>query len=479
MTFNPDQFLVGLGSRILGSGDFKELFNHLPLGVMAFDAEGYITYYNPCQGKIDSLEESYALGRHVTKVYGPDPGPSVVMTCLEKGQPVVGYVCVYRTAHGKLINSSHYVFPFFDRGRVAGCLCFIQSFSTLEVAVPNVSPISELGEIKRPPVSFDRIVGRNLELQKAVSTASRASQSPSPVLLYGETGTGKEMFASSIHQASPRRDGPFVAINCAAIPESLLEGILFGTTKGAFTGAVEKKGLLEEADGGTIFLDEVDSMSLSLQPKLLRALQEKKIRRIGSGRETAVDIKVISASSVSPLLAVEHGKLRSDLFYRLGVVLVSLPPLRRRIDDLEELLTFFILKYNTLLGKKVVRFSRDVVKLFRAYDWPGNIRELEHLVEGALNLAGNHTEVGLEFLPEHFQERSRSLLARRTEERLPEFRLDAAPDADEGAEKGKIVDAMRAAFGNTTLAAKLLGLSRQLLSYRLKKYDIDKKDFKL
>lgn len=480
MTSIPEQLLSAFGPKLSGSGDFVEIFNHLPLGVLATDSEGFITYYNPYLSKVDSLEPAFALGRHVTKVYGPDPGPSLVMTCLESGRPIVGYVCVYRTAHGKLINSSHCVYPFFEKTKVSGCLCFIQSFSTLEVTAPSVSPISDLGEILKKPISFDRIVGRNLELQQAVGAATKAAQSPSPVLIYGETGTGKEMFASSIHQASCRRKHPFVAINCAAIPENLLEGILFGTAKGAFTGAVEKKGLLEEAAGGTIFLDEVDSMPMMLQPKLLRVLQEKKVRRIGSAREIELDVKIISASSTSPLKAVEYGKMRADLFYRLGVVMINIPPLRRRIDDLEELLTFFILKYNTILAKKVVHFSHEVVKLFRLYDWPGNIRELEHLVEGALNLAGNQEEIGLDLLPVHFQEKAEQLLHKpepKTEKKRL-TRTDEPYDASQE-EVVKIIEALEKSFGNTTLAAKILGLSRQLLTYRMKKYGLDSKKYKI
>ena len=483
MVLDIEKLMVNLGPIVTGSVDFKTIFDHLPIGLLATDAEGRIIYYNPQLAKIDSMDESFALGRLVTKVYDHCP-LSLVMACLESGKPVIDYVCVYRTAYGKLINSSHYVFPLFSEGKVSGCLCFIQSFAALTVASPDVSDFKNLGAVKGKPVNFDKIVGRNLGLQRAIFAAKKSAQSLSPVLIYGETGTGKEMFASSIHQASGRRDKPFVAINCAAIPENLLEGILFGTTKGSFTGALEKKGLLEEAKGGTVFLDEVDSMSLSLQPKLLRVLQEKKVRRIGSAQETNLDVKIISASSVSPLLAVEHGKLRSDLFYRLGVVLINIPPLRKRIDDLEELLTFFILKYNTLLGKKVVHFSRDVIKLFRAYDWPGNIRELEHLVEGALNLAGNQEEVGLDFLPDHFQERAQMLLRKREVDASPPVRRlndenregTGALDEEEAA---RITEAMQKSFGNTTLAAKLLGISRQLLSYRLKKFNIDKRIFKL
>jgi len=478
----PEQMLAAAGNLITGEGDFRLIFNHLPLGVTATDAEGFITYYNPYQAKMDSLDESYVLGRHVTKVYGPDPGPSLVMTCLESGRPIIDYVGVYRTAYGKLVNSSHYVFPMFKSGRVSGCLCFIQSFSTLEVSAPTVSTLTDLGQVKKKPVSFDRIVGRNLELQKAVATASMAAQSPSPIMIYGETGTGKEMFASSIHQASPRGDKAFVVINCSAIPETLLEGILFGTTKGSFTGAVEKKGLLEEANGGTIFLDEIDSMPLTLQPKLLRVLQERKVRRIGSGTETELDIKIISAMSVSPLKAVEHGKLRSDLFYRLGVVLVNLPPLRKRIDDLEELLTFFILKYNTLLGKKVVHFSHEAIKFFRGYDWPGNVRELEHLVEGALNLVRNQTEVGFDLMPDYFQEKlmlAKNAAVRDLSVGSGSTWLSALDESNTDQEVQQIIEALKTSFGNTTLAAKLLGTSRQLLSYRMKKFNINKNDFKL
>ena len=430
------------------------------------------------------MEASFAVGRHVTKIYGPDPGPSLVLTCLESGKPVSGYICVYRTAHGKLVNSSHHIYPFFDQGKVTGCLCFIQGLSTIEVCPSNVSNINDLATTKLKSMCFDKIIGCNINMQKAIAIAYSASQTPSPILIYGETGTGKEMFAASIHQASKRKQKHFVAINCAAIPESLLEGILFGTTKGVFTGAVEKKGLLEEANEGTLFLDEIDSMPLLLQPKLLRVLQDKKVRRLGGNTEILVDIKIISASSVSPLLAVEHGKLRADLFYRLGVVLLKIPPLRERIDDLEDLLVFFILKYNTLLGKKVVQFSREVIKMLRVYDWPGNIRELEHLVEGTLNLAGNKKEVGIDLLPDHFRERIQSMghahpkLEKMGKQQV--VSVNSNHDVYSNSEGVDIIlEAMSSSFGNTTLAAKLLGISRQLLSYRLKKYGIDKRAYKI
>ncbi|MDR1678111.1 MAG: sigma 54-interacting transcriptional regulator [Deltaproteobacteria bacterium] len=492
MDFIPKQFSLVSGANNLGTANFEEMFEDLPIGVLVTDADGYITYYNTYQSKMDSMDKNFVIGRHVTRVYGPDPGPSPVMICLEHGRPIVGYVCIYRTAYGKMINSSHYIYPFFDNNnRITGCICYIQNFSALKVILPAVSSIKELGILKNKPLTFANIIGRNLELQKSIRKAYLAAQSPSPVLLYGETGTGKEMFASSIHQASSRQHKPFVAINCAAIPENLLEGILFGTSKGAFTGAIEKKGLIEEAQGGTIFLDEIDSMPLSLQPKLLRVLQEKKVRRVAATKEFEVDIKIISATSCPPLEAIQRGKLRQDLFYRLGVVIVYIPPLRNRIDDLEDLVTFFIIKYNTLLTKKVITFNYDVIKFFKAYDWPGNIRELEHLIEGALNMAENQEVLGLEFLPEHLQILASRLvpsivLSDKSDKpidnypnNLPNSNKEILSPTSFNFDYTNISTALKTSYGNISLAAKILGVSRQLLSYYIKKYDINKGDFKI
>ena len=214
----------------------------------------------------------------------------------------------------------------------------------------------------------------------------KIANSKSPVLVYGETGTGKELIVQSIHNASYRKEKPFVAQNCAAIPGTLLESILFGTTLGSFTGAKDSKGLIEAADGGTLFLDEINSMDIMLQAKLLRVLQDGQIRRIGESKTRSVDVRIITALNQDPNKAIEEGKIRSDLFYRLNVINFYLLPLRDRKEDIEELSKFFLNEFNKELNKNITSFSDEVIEFFYKYDWPGNVRELRHSIEHAVNI---------------------------------------------------------------------------------------------
>ncbi len=306
-------------------------------------------------------------------------------------------------------------------------------------------------------------------------------------MIQGETGTGKELFAQSIHNHSPRRQEKYVAVNCAAIPHDLLEGMLFGTTRGAFTGALDKPGLFESAHGGTLFLDELLAMPKDLQAKLLRVLQEKQVRRVGSVRETPVDVKIISSVSQDPRIAIKEDLLRTDLFYRLGVVMVKLPPLRERPDNMEELITHFIEKINVRLGTHVAQISQEVLELFIAYQWPGNIRELEHLIEGAMNMAGQeerlelaHFTPGLDSLEKIELESpappvQTSQKAEPSAEGLPHTGGLAKFQADQ--EKKAVETALTASRGNVSQAAKNLGISRQLLHYKIKKYRLFRVDF--
>jgi arginine utilization regulatory protein len=248
---------------------------------------------------------------------------------------------------------------------------------------------------------FDAIVGCNIDFLRAVNTAKMAANTPSPVMLYGETGTGKELFAQAIHNLSGGRRSRYTAVNCAAIPENLLEGLLFGTTSGAFSGARNKLGLFERANGGTLFLDELNSMATGLQAKILRVIQERKVRRLGSLRETAIDVKIISSVNKEPHVAIAENTLRPDLFYRLGVVFIPIPPLRDRKEDIVLLARHFLAKHSRALNRKVTDISGDVLALFNDYDWPGNVRELEHVIEGAINMVVSSRTIERRHLQSH------------------------------------------------------------------------------
>ena len=456
----------------------EAVFDQMGLGVTITDYDGEIIYYNAAQAAIDELEPSYVLGRHQLSVYeATSKEPSVVMTVHETRQAVTNQPRIYNTHNGRCINSTHSVYPLFAGPEFLGTVCLIQSYSQGLAESIIQRRAANLGS------GFRTVITQNQRMLKAVAEARDAAATLSPVLLYGPTGVGKELFARGIHAESPWRRGHYVSVNCAAIPGNLLEGVLFGTSRGAFTGAVDQAGLFEEAEGGVFFLDELDSMPAALQPKLLRVLEEKKVRRVGSVKEKGVKFKLIASVSDRPTELVRRERLRSDLFYRIGVVVISLPPLKERLDDLELLVQYFISRFNHDLRKRVTDLTPETWALFRRHHWPGNVRELEHLLEGAMNLAGENTFLGPELLPEHFHFDLNS--DRSADGDLPAVGLRQilphvsgwCPAQVKVKEREALAQALAATSGNISLAASLLGLNRQVLSYKMKKYGLTRQDF--
>ncbi|MEG1479242.1 MAG: sigma 54-interacting transcriptional regulator [Clostridiales bacterium] len=323
--------------------------------------------------------------------------------------------------------------------------------------------------------------------KKCKNHAWRVAKTDSSVMLVGNTGSGKEVFARAIHQHSNRANGPFLALNCAAIPETLIEGILFGTTKGVYTGAMEKEGLLAQANGGTLFLDEVNSMPITSQAKLLRVLEEKTIMKLGSGKEKEIDIRIISSTNEAPFDAVDNGHMREDLFYRLSVVQIVIPPLRERSEDIPKLVEHFIHKYNEHFQKNILGINNEVLNYFMTFLWPGNVRQLKSCVESAMNFAKDGTYISLGDLPQYMfesadtpEDKYRQWLQLKNRSAAIHPPQDIEMDTDEVAimdsiwdeEKKEIITALRQSKGNITKAAKSLGMTRQSLSYRLKKYHL-------
>jgi len=338
----------------------------------------------------------------------------------------------------------------------------------LKVQTSNNQEITSM-PVRKAIHNFEDIIGYNQKICDIKILAKRAANTSSPVLIYGETGTGKELFAQSIHNSSNRSKKLFVAINCAAIPENLLEGILFGTVKGAYTEAIDRPGLFEQASEGTLFLDEINSMPLLLQAKLLRVLQERKIRRVGGMADIEVNPRIISSLNVKPLDAIEKGFIRNDLFYRLGVVCLGIPPLRERIDDLEYLIGYFMKKVSKKLHRGSYSISYDLLKVFEGYHWPGNVRQLEHAIECSITLIGDiETEINIEHIPEYMKVTStisESPLSKRNN-------FNPLQSEIEKVEKNQIIAILENTDGNVSHAAKVMNISRQSLHYRMKKYQI-------
>ena len=298
-----------------------------------------------------------------------------------------------------------------------------------------------------------------------------------PVMICGETGTGKEVVAQAIHNASARRDKPFIAQNCAALPETLLESILFGTTRGAFTGATENKGLFELADGGTLFLDEINSMPLPLQSKLLRVLQDGCFRSLGGSETKYADVKIIAAVNVDPLQAIREGQLRQDIYYRLSMMFIRIPPLRERRADIRPFINLYVNKHNATFHKKIQYVSRELVQQMEAYDWPGNLRELEHRIVSAMSRVSPETRVlnlGDLEMPLLPKAGPSIQTAERAGEAVPEEALSTGSlrQAVQEYERRLIQQALEAAGGNVSKAARSLEIPRQTLCRKIRGYGL-------
>ena len=464
----PGRFLLDLDSA-----NYLSLFDAFSDGVLVTNAEGVIVYYNQAMSRIDEMPPDQALSQKITDIYDLDNTTSLVMQCLAKRTAIIDEPIYYRTRMGKFANTIHTVMPIFNREKLVGAICFVKDYHVMAETIAAMPLPENDRQFDIAAITFERIIGADPAFVDAINSARMAAGTPSPVMLFGETGTGKELFARAIHNHSSRNARKYTPVNCAAIPENLLEGILFGTSKGAFTGSVNKAGLFERTNKGTIFLDEVNSMPVGLQSKILRSVQEKRIRRVGALQEIEIDLKIISSVNKDPHVAITDGTLRSDLFYRLGVVFIHIVPLRERMGDLELLVEHFVAKHNALLGKNVKRISSEVMDLFKVYNWPGNVRELEHVIEGAMNVVGTAAEIQPRHLQSHFS--NWSVKSRPEEPTAPPTTRAAGLSKTTAAhEKTIIADTLAANQGNITRTAKALGISRQLLYYKIKKFKISR-----
>jgi Nif-specific regulatory protein len=308
------------------------------------------------------------------------------------------------------------------------------------------------------------IIGKSHAMRSLYDLIAQVAPSDTSVLIRGESGTGKEMVAQAVHYSSPRSEKPFIKVNCAALPETVIESELFGHEKGAFTGAIAtRKGRFEMADTGTIFLDEIGDLSPAMQVKLLRVLQEREIERVGGNRTIKIDVRVIAATNRPLEELLQKNQFREDLYYRLNVFPLHLPPLRERKSDILLLADHFIEKYNKKSHKNVKRIATSAINLLMSYHWPGNVRELENVVERAVLLANNDVILGIHLPP--------SLQSAESTGTSPTATLEETVDR---VERELILDALKSSKGNYSKAAKALGITERIMGLRIKKYNLDK-----
>lgn len=432
-------------------------------GIVVVDKEGYITFFNQSLAEFFGLEPRDAIGRHVTGV-------------LDNSRlHIVARTGVPETSQLQQVGGSYYVvsrLPIVENGRVVGAvgkMMFrnLEEIRELARRMDNLeNQLSfyreELQKKGGTSYTLDSIITVSPAMMQLKREAMQAARGISTVLIRGGSGTGKELFAQAIHAASPRREGPFVKVNCASIPEHLLESEFFGYDPGAFTGARRggKPGRFELAHGGTIFLDEIGDMSSSLQAKLLRVLQDRAFDRVGGTHPIQVDVRVVAATNRDLEDMVAGGAFREDLFYRLNVIVLTIPPLRERPEDIAPLVHCFLRKYNGIFGIRVTDLHAEALEVLKQYQWPGNVRELENVIERAVNFATGSI-VKEKDLPAYLRRRNfesgRQASAGNYRERLGD------------AEREIIISALKAAEGNKTRAARMLGISRSRLYVKLKK----------
>jgi len=356
----------------------KTVLDSIVEGIVAINREEIITHFNPAAEQVLGYQENEVLGKKIGEIIGAD---SPLLAALHDGLPYNNRESVIVTPKGK----SHYLSsgrPIRDvNGTIIGGVAVLKTMHDVRELVNSIT--------KTHINNFSDILHVSRAMQRAIELAKLVAQNDSTVLIRGESGTGKELFARAIHQESPRREKVFAPINCAALPDNLMESELFGYEDGSFTGARKggKSGLFEFANGGTIFFDEIGELSANLQAKLLRVLQEGKVRRIGSNREISVNVRIIAATHRNLEEMIRKGDFRDDLYYRLNVIPIHIPPLRERKDDLPLLINSLLLKINHRLKKQINYISDTAMRALIQYDWPGNVRELENVIERAVSLA--------------------------------------------------------------------------------------------
>ncbi len=442
-------------------------------GVLCVGGSGEVTYINPAAEEWTGWRAGEALGTGVTEVFrvmdrqSRQPSERLILRALRDAQLVEIPESSVLLAHNGLERAiAGNIAPIHDHlGRVSGAVVAF-GLSRIEAQAGAETRSNRRPSADEPSAHGSRIIAQSATMREVLRFAERIARSGvTTIMLQGESGTGKDMFARFLHEASPRRDSPFVAINCAAIPETLLESELFGYEKGAFTDArALKKGVLELADGGTVFLDEIGEMALHLQAKLLRVLEDQSFRRLGGVRDVTVDVRVISATNKNLGEAVRKREFRQDLFYRLNVIQIALPALREHRDDISALADHFIEFYNRKFERKIEGVSPEAAQQLHAYDWPGNIRELRNVIERAMVLEEQDllTPLNLAIGEESAQSFSSS----------PSPSPSRAGMSLEETEKSMLADALQKTGGNQTQAAQMLGISRDTLRYRIKKFNL-------
>ena len=460
---------------------YEDIFDKLDQGVVVSDHENRIIFINRACEVIEGIEANDCLNKKMEDVYEPTdktPNRSMHSAVLNTGIAANEYWNQYLVKKtNKIMNVIERMYPVKEDGETIAVYSLIKNLPVLKRSIDEslelYTRFSQYKPKNGTKYCFENIVGRDISFIESLSNAKQVAKNNTTILIFGETGTGKELFAQSIHNSSSFHNGPFISINCAAIPSALLESMFFGTVKGAYTGASNSAGLFEQAEKGTLFLDEINSMDIKLQAKLLKVIENKKVRRLGSEKEINTNCRILVATNEPPYECVQKGILREDLYYRLLSCVLFIPPLRERNEDVELLANWFIKKFNDIYGMNVKSIDPQMLHSFRQYKWPGNVRELEHVIESAYSIA----ETGLEELSlDSISPYYRKFFQIPENEKMDVVEM---PGLDLGLkecvgnyEKEVIRKVLLECGGNVTKAAENLKITRQSLQHKIKKYGL-------
>jgi len=436
--------------------NLEAIFRSVDDGIITIDENLKITGLNDAAKKICAIT-SKAVGESFENLSGEFKGKEIISALkktISSKEPEKLYRMEWNNLAGQVVNVS-----------INPLIGAQDKFSGAVMVIKDETHLLELERSLEVSNQFHNIIGNSSKMKEVYNFIEKLADVPSTVLITGESGTGKELVAEALHYKGLRKNKPLIKVNCSALPETLLESELFGHVKGSFTGAIkDKKGRFENASKGTIFLDEIGDITPALQLRLLRVLQEKEIERVGGTKPVKVDVRVVSATNRNILEMVEAGEFREDLYYRLNVIEVKLPALRERREDIPLLIDFFIKKFKKSLKKNIEALSKDVVKIFMQYPWPGNIRELEHSIE---HLLADKKIITLNDLPKKMKDFT-------PVDHIEEEKVSVSKEREPvvGDEKEIILNALRKVRWNKTKAARLLCISRITLYRKMKKYNI-------
>ncbi|NLJ58668.1 MAG: sigma 54-interacting transcriptional regulator [Tissierellia bacterium] len=425
------------------------------------DQNGFIVKMNKAYANFLGIEIVDAIGEHVTEIIEN----TRLHIVIETGISEIGQI-QWINGHESITSR----IPLFNNGKIIGAVGMVIFRNSMEVNMlykkikeANIELDNykeRLRRVQKNYLAIDDIIGNNSKIIKLKNTIKRVATSDSTILITGESGTGKEVFANAIHEMSNRRDNKFVKVNCAAIPETILESELFGYEEGAFTGAKKggKIGKFELANQGTIFLDEIGDMGMNMQSKLLRVLQEKVVDKVGGSKPINIDVRIIAATNQNLIEKINKGSFREDLYFRLNVIPIEIPPLRERLDDIPVLCEYFIKQFNYKFGIYIEKIEDEAMEYLKNYSWPGNIRELENVIERAYNFVDSNI-ITKEQLPEKITKEKRYFYEGDLNNKLNNY------------EKNIIFETLEMCGGNKSKTARILGISRANLYQKLKKYE--------